>query len=52
MPLPELGTYNGKGVHLLGVRPCGDGTFHATAWRVWSNLPVRPISRHRLRLLG
>ena len=52
MPLPHLGTMNGSGTRLLGVRPCGDGTFHATAWKVWSNMPIRPLSRHRLRMLG
>jgi len=52
MPLPYLGTMNGSGTRLLGVRPCGDGTFHATAWKVWSNMPIRPLSRHRLRMLG
>ncbi len=52
MPLPPLGTLNGTGTTLLGLRLQADGSFFATAWDVRANLPIRPLSRHRLRLEG
>jgi hypothetical protein len=52
MPLPELSTHNGNGRRLMNLRPQPDGSFFATAWTVRLNLPVRPLSRHRLRVLA
>jgi aspartate carbamoyltransferase catalytic subunit len=52
MPLPQLGTQNGSGTQLLGIQRQSDGSFYATAWRVWWNMPVKPLSRHRIRFLG
>jgi len=52
MPLPPLSTLNGTGTRLLGLRPQADGSFFATAWDVRAYLPIRPLSRHRLRLEG
>lgn len=47
--LPKLQTNRGTGTMLLGIRPVGDRRFYATAWRVRSDMPIKALSRHRLR---